>query len=62
MLLTQKNEIKEVYITDIKNLVYHRVEEERQWRVEVVELILLEREQEGLEDSHLEWLEWLCTD
>ena len=62
MLLTQKNDIKEVDITDIKNLVYHEVKEERQWRVEVVELILLEREQEGLEDSDLELLEWLCTD
>ena len=30
--------------------------------MEVVELLLLEREQEVLEDSDLELLEWLYTD
>ena len=62
MLLTTKNSIREVEISDIQNLVYHKVDEERQWRVELVELLLLEREQERLEDEDLEWLEWLCTD
>ena len=54
--------VKELDITNIKNLVYNEVKEEKQWRVEVAELILLEREQGGLEDSDLELLEWLWTD
>ena len=62
MLLTTKNSIRELDISDVKKLVYHKVNEERQWRVELVELLLLKREQEGLEHEDLEWLEWLCTD
>ena len=62
MKLTKKSSIQEVDVSDIKTLVYKKVNEERQWRVELVELFLLEREQDGLEDEDLEWLEWLCTD
>ena len=62
MKQTNKSTVQEVDVCDIKNLVYQKVDVEREWRVELVELLLLEREQEGLEDSDLEWLEWLCTD
>ena len=62
MLLTQKNSVEEMVVSDIRNAVYQKVDVERQWQVELIELLLLEREQEGLEDSDLEWLEWLCTD
>ena len=62
MLLTEKNSVEEVVASDIRNVVYQKVDVERQWRVELIKLLLLEREQEGLEDSDLEWLEWLCTD
>ena len=60
MLLTERSSIQKV--EDIEKLVYHTVKEERQWRVEVVELLLLAREEEGLEDFDQELLEWLCTD
>ena len=33
MLLPTKNSISEVEISDIQNLVYYKVDEERQWRV-----------------------------
>ena len=62
MILTPKNSIQDIEVSDIKNLIYHKVDEERQWRLELLELLILEREQEGLEDKDLEWLEWLCTD
>ena len=62
MLLTQKNSVEEMVVSDIRNAVYQKVDMERQWQVELIELLLLEREQEGLEDCDLEWLEWLCTD
>ena len=61
MLLTQKSSVEEMVVSDIRNAVYQKVDMERQWQVELIELLLLEREQEGLEDSDLEWLEWLCT-
>ena len=62
MLLTQKNSVEEVVVSDIRNVVYQKVNVKRQCQVELIELLLLERKQEGLEDSDLEWLEWLCTD
>ena len=54
--------IQEVEVEDIEKLVYHTVEEGRQWRVELAQLLLLAREEEGLEDSDQELLEWICTD
>ena len=62
MLLVNKTHIKEITFSDLEGLEYCAVNEEREWRVELLQLLLLEREQEGLEDSDLEWLEWLCTD
>ena len=61
MLKTEKNSVEAVVASDIRNIVYHKVDAERHWRVELIERLILEREQEGLEDSDLEWLEWLCT-
>ena len=49
--ITERSSIQEVEVEDIEKLVYHKVKEERQWRVELVELLLLAREEEGLEDS-----------
>ena len=47
MLLTERSSIQEVEVEDIEKLVYHKVKEERQWRVELVELLLLAREEEA---------------
>ena len=62
MLLLNKTSIKNITFSDIQALEYCAADEEREWRIELLELLLLEKEQEGLEDSDLEWLEWLCTD
>ena len=62
MLLLDKCSIQEILLTDIENLLYCEVPEERKWRVELVELFLMEREQEGLDEDDLELLDWLCTD
>jgi hypothetical protein len=60
MLLLDKCSIQEILLTDIENLLYCEVPEERKWRVELVELFLMEREQEGLDEDDLELLDWLC--
>ena len=52
-----QSEINEVYINNMNKIEYHRLTEERHWRVEVGEKLLLEREQEGIDDSYLEVLE-----
>ena len=38
------------------------IPEEREWRIEGIEILLEERELGGLEDPDLKLLEWLCTD
>ena len=51
-----------VSICDADSIVYHDTPEEREWRIELIETLLEERELNGLEEPDLELLEWLCTD
>ena len=48
-------------ITEANSIVYHMIPEEREWRIELIELLLEERELGDLEDHDLELLEWLCA-
>ena len=43
MLLTERNSVQEVDIKDIEEVVYKSVDENRRWRVELVEIILQAR-------------------
>ena len=61
MLLLNKTSINEITSDALVSLEYCAVNKDREWRVELVELLMMEREQEGLEQADLEWLEWLCT-
>ena len=47
---------------DAHSMIYNRMSEMREWRLEVIELLLEERELGDLEEPDLELLEWLCTD
>ena len=47
---------------DAPSMIYRRMLEKREWRLEVIELLLEERELGNLEEPDLELLEWLCTD
>ena len=47
---------------DAHSIIYHSMSEEREWRLEVIEMLLEERELGNLEEPDLELLEWLCTD
>ena len=62
MILLDKCCIQDITIAELENISYCEVAQERQWRVELVELLLLEREQGGLDKDDLELLDWLCTD
>ena len=61
MLLLNKNSISEITTADCENIKYFEVALEREWRVELIELLLIERDQGGLDEDDLELLEWLCT-
>ena len=62
MILLDKVSIQDITLAEIDSISYCEVAEERQWRVELVEFFLLEREQEGLDKDDLELLDWLWTD
>ena len=62
MLLLDKCSIQEITLADIESLIYCKVHQERQWRVELVKLLLLEREKDGLDEDDLDLLDWLCID
>ena len=49
MILLDKFSSRDITLAEIDSISYCEVTEERQCRVELVELLLLEREQEGLE-------------
>ena len=61
MLLLNKCSICDITAADIDNIQYCEVIEDRRWRVEPVQHLLVEREEGGLAEEDLEWLEWLCT-
>ena len=62
MILLDKVSIQDITFAEIDSISYCQVAEERQWRVELVELLLLEREEEGLDKDNLELFDWLGTD
>ena len=60
--LLDKFSVQDITIAEIDNISYCEVAEERQLRVELVEWLLPDREQECLDKDDLELLDWLCTD
>ena len=62
MLLTGRDSISEITPLDAGIIQYHTLDDDEGWRIEFLKCLLVERDQGSLEDSDLEWLEWLCTD
>ena len=62
MLLTGRDSISEITPLDAGIIQYHTLDDDEGWRIEFLKCLLMERDQGSLEDSDLEWLEWLCTD
>ena len=61
MLLLNKHSIDQITVGEIDSTIYCEVAEDRKWRLEIVELLLLEREEGNLDEDDLDLLEWLCT-
>ena len=62
MLLTGRDSISDITHLDADIIEYFTLAEDEGWRIEFLKCLLVERDQGSLEDSDLEWLEWLCTD
>ena len=61
MLLVNKSSIHDMTLADIDNIDYCKVAEERQWRVKHLQHLLEEREDGGLDEEDMEWLDYLCS-
>ena len=48
-------------LSHIDNLVYFKLGEEEEWRVEMLKYLLEEMLEHHLDDEEIEWLEFLCT-
>ena len=61
MLETSKSNIYEVELSDINRLLYFKLDEEEEWRIEMLKYLLEERRDHQLDSDDEEWLEFLCT-
>ena len=61
MFLTGKQSIEDIEMVDVDNFPYFPRPEEDEWKLGMVEHLVEERDAGGLDDSQLEWLEYLCS-
>lgn len=60
MLETSKSNIYEVELSDINRLCYFKLDEEEEWRIEMLKYLLEERRDRQLDSDDEEWMEFLC--
>ena len=61
MFLTGKQSIEDIVMVDVDNFSYFPRPKEDEWMLEMTEHLVEERNTGGLDESQLEWLEYLCT-
>ena len=61
MLLCQKSEISEIEILDLDHIHYFQLDQEEEWRIEMIKYLLNEKSEHPLDNDEKEWLEYLCT-
>ena len=62
MLITKKQVIEDINIEDINSFPYFPRPYEDEWKLEMLEYLVEERNSGGLDESQVEWLEFLCID
>ena len=62
MLETSKSTVREVDLSDVNSLMYFKLGDEEEWRVEMLKYLLAERLEHQLDSEEEEWLEFLCID
>jgi hypothetical protein len=60
MILAGKHTVTEVEAEDLNSFPYFPRPGEEEWRLEMLQHLLEERKDVGLDESDLEWLEFLC--
>ena len=61
MLLAGKNTIEDIELIDVDNFPYFPRPQEDEWKTAMLEHLSEERSAGVLDESQLEWLEYLCT-
>ena len=62
MLETGNSNIKEVEVSEIDELKYFKLEDDEEWRIEMIKYLIEERLDRLLDDEEEEWLQFLCND
>jgi hypothetical protein len=62
MLITKKQVIEDINSEDINSFPYFPRPDEDEWKLEMLEYLVEERNSGGLDESQVEWLEFLCID
>ena len=62
MLETGNSNIKEVEVSEIDELKYFKLEDDEEWRIEMIKYLNEERLERLLDDEEEEWLQFLCND
>ena len=62
MLETGNSNIKEVEVSEIDELKYFKLEDDEEWRIEMIKYLIEERLERLLDDEEEEWLQFLCND
>ena len=60
MIETSKSNIYEVELSDTNRLCYFKLDEEEEWRIEMLKYLLEERRDRQLDSDDEEWMEFLC--
>ena len=61
LLITGKNDISELSKSEVDKLNYFPMSEEDEWKIELINMILEEQENSGLDEGSNELLNLLCT-
>ena len=62
MIESGRNQICDIELSAWEAISYHKLEEDDEWRFEMLKHLLEERELNGLDDEDAAWLEHLCCD
>ena len=62
MLICKKQFIEDIEIEDTCNFLYFPRPGDDDWKLEMLQHLVEERNTGGLDDSQVEWLEFLCVD
>ena len=62
MLQSGRHDIYDIQLSDAEVILYHKLEDDDEWKLEMLKHLLEERELGGLDIEDTAWLDYLCCD